>query len=138
MANDLNRCEFIGRLGADPEMRYMPSGAGVANMRIACGRQWKDKNTGEKHEETEWVSLVAFGRLGEVCGEYLTKGSRIYAAGRMQTRKWQDREGNDRWSTEVVMEQMQMLDTKGSRGSKQPREKPQEQPQEDFDDDIPF
>lgn len=116
MSKDLNLCQFIGRLGKDPEMRYTPAGAAVANFSIASSEQWKDKQSGEKQERTEWVRIVAFNRLAEVIGEYLKKGSKIYISGRMQTRKWQDDSGADRYSTEIVANNMQMLDTKGSGG----------------------
>lgn len=93
-------------------MRYTSSGDPVANLSIACGRSWKDKNTGDKQEQTEWVRLVAFGKLAGIIGEYLKKGQQIYAEGRLQTRKWQDKDGKDRYSTEVVLDQMQMLGSK--------------------------
>src|SRR3972149_3342468 len=112
MANDLNRWQGIGRLGRDPEIRYTPNGAAVANLSIACGSTWKDKNTGEKKEATEWGRMVGFGRLAEIIGEYLKKGQQIFAEGRLQTRKWQDKEGHDRYSTEVVIDNMQMLGSK--------------------------
>lgn len=151
MSQDLNRWQGIGRLGKDTEVRYMPDGTAVANLSIACGQQWKDKNTGEKQEKTEWVRLVAFGRLAEVCGEFLKKGKQIYAEGRLQTRKWQDKDGKDRWSTEVVLDQMQMLGSKDD-GAGQARAENQvnayaaakgrasDKPATpaDFDDDIPF
>lgn len=104
MANDLNRCEFIGRLGRDPETRHSPDGTAVCNFSIACGWKTKDK------EGTEWVRIVAFGKLAEICGQYLTKGKQIFVSGRMATRKWQDKDtGADRYSTEIVADQMQML-----------------------------
>lgn len=139
----LNHCQFIGALGADPEMKYMPSGSAVANFRIGVSETWKDKQSGEQQERTEWVRLSAFGRLAEIVGEYLRKGSKVYVSGRMQTRKWQAQDGSDRYSTEVVVNDLIMLD-----GRRQ--EKPQEQTQEtqsqaaalsggdDFDGDIPF
>src|SRR3972149_5791681 len=97
----LNRCTFIGNLGADPETRYMPSGEAVTNIRIACSEKWKDKASGEMKEHTEWVRISFFGRLAEVAGEYLKKGSQVYVEGQMRTRKWQDKEGQDRYSTEI-------------------------------------
>ena len=102
MANDLNRCEFIGRLGKDPDLRFAPSGGAVCNFSIAVGYKSKEKET------TEWVRVTAFGKLAEICGEYLKKGSQVYLAGRMTTRKWQ-KDGVDQYTTEVVAEQMQML-----------------------------
>jgi single-strand DNA-binding protein len=147
MANDLNRCEFIGRLGADPEIRYLQSGDAVANMRIAVGSQWKSKS-GEKQERTEWVPIVVWGKLAEICGQYLKKGSRIYISGRFATRKWQAKDGSDRYSTEVVVDingTMQMLDGKSGGGQsggapsagQQPRQD-NSQPDGGFDDYLPF
>lgn len=133
MANDLNQCQFIGRLGVDPETRFLPSGDGVTNFRIACGWKTKDK------EGTEWVSIVTFGKLSEICGEYLKKGSQVFVQGRMQTRKWQDKEGNARYSTEIVAERMQMLGGKREGDSKPTDSKPTGQaPFDDMSDDIPF
>lgn len=103
MANDLNRCEFIGRLGKDPETRFMPNGDAVCNFSLAVG--WKSK----EKEGTEWVRINSFGKLAEICGKYLTKGSQIYISGRMSTRKWQDKDGADRYTTEINADQMQML-----------------------------
>lgn len=128
MSNDLNLCQFIGRLGKDPELRAMADGTQVANLSIACG--WK---TSEK-EGTEWVNLVAFGKLAEICGEYLKKGGQIYAQGRMRTRKWQDKEGRDRYTTEVVMDRMQMLAR--ADGQAKAAAKPAK-PADDFDDELP-
>ena len=98
----INKVILIGRLGRDPEVRYTPSGVAVANFNIATSEEWKDKDSGEKRERTEWHRIVAWRRLGEICGEYLSKGRQVYVEGRIQTRKWQDRDGNDRWSTEIV------------------------------------
>ena len=103
MANDLNRCEFIGRLGRDPEVRYAASGEAIANFSIACG--WKSK----EKESVEWIRITTFGKLAGVCGDYLRKGSQVYIAGRMVTRKWQNKDGVEQFSTEVVADQMQML-----------------------------
>ena len=108
----LNQCNFIGNLGKDPETRQTSSGETCCNFSIAVSQRWKDKQTGEQKEKTEWVNLVVFGKLADICDQYLKKGSKIYASGRMQTRKWQDKEGNDRYSTEIVLEQMEMLDSK--------------------------
>jgi len=112
----VNKAILIGRLGRDPEVRYTPDGTAVANFSIATSREWKDKATGEKKEQTEWHRIVAFGRTGEICGEYLSKGSQVYIEGRLQTRDWEDKEGNKKYTTEIVINQMQML---GSRGSNQ-------------------
>ena len=113
MARGINKVVLIGSLGADPEVRYMPSGGAVANLRLATSEQWKDKNTGESQERTEWHRVVMFGRLGEIAGEYLKKGAKIYVEGRIQTRKWQNKEGQDQYTTEIVANDMQMLDGRG-------------------------
>lgn len=138
MANDLNLCQFIGRLGKDPELRYLPDGKAVASLSIACGSSWKDKNSGEKQEKTEWIRISAFGKLAEIIGEYLKKGSQVYIAGRMQTREW-EKDGVKRYTTEVVADQMQMLGGK-PRDDDAPRDKLKEPTPGagDFDDDIPF
>ena len=134
MANDLNRCDFTGRLGKDPEMRTMPNGDQVANFSIACG--WKSK----QKEGTEWVNIVSFGKLAEIIGQYLKKGSKIYISGGMRTRKWQDHSGADRYSTEIVAKDMIMLDSKGSSNSgKQARgDSIPAHSQDDFNDSIPW
>ena len=113
MARGINKVILIGNLGKDPEVRYMPSGAAVANLTIATSESWKDKQTGESQERTEWHRVSMFGRLGEIAGEYLRKGSKVYIEGRLQTRKWQDQNGQDRYTTEIVANDMQMLDTRG-------------------------
>lgn len=112
MARDLNKHTCIGRLGQDPEVKYLPSGEAVTNISVACGESWKDKATGAKQERTTWIPYVAFGKLAEIMGEYLRKGSKVYLEGKLQVRKWKDKDGNDRYSTEIVCEQMQMLDGK--------------------------
>lgn len=109
----LNKVMIIGNLGADPEMRYTPSGSAVANFNVACNRRWTNRQTGEQQEETEWVRVVLWERLAEIASQYLQKGSQIYVEGRLQTREWEDREGNRRWTTEVIGREMVML---GSRG----------------------
>lgn len=146
MARGVNKAILIGHLGRDPEIRYSPSGVAIANVNIATTESWKDKNTGEQQEKTEWHRLVFFGRLAEVVGEYLKKGSQVYIEGRLQTRKWQDKEGNDRWTTEIVANDMQMLG--GSGGSKnqdsgydhasENQDHSGGGGSDDFDDDIPF
>ncbi len=108
----LNKVTLIGRLGADPEVRYMPSGGAVTNISLATTRRWKDRQSGERRDETEWHRIAFFNRIAEVAGEYLRKGSLIYVEGRIRTRKWQDQNGQDRYSTEIIAEQMQMLDSK--------------------------
>jgi len=109
----LNKVTLIGRLGADPEMRALPNGDAVANISLATTIRFKDKKTGEKRESTEWHRIVFFRRLAEVVGQYLKQGGLIYVEGRIRTRKWQDQQGNDRYSTEIMAESMQMLDSKG-------------------------
>ena len=116
MARGVNKVILIGNLGADPEVRYTQSQSAVANLRIATSEQWRDKQTGENRENTEWHNVVMFGRLGEIAGEYLKKGSKVYVEGRLQTRKWQDKSGNDRYTTEIVANDMQMLDSRGEGG----------------------
>jgi single-strand DNA-binding protein len=109
----LNKVVLIGNLGSDPDVRHMPNGAAVTNISVATSRRWKDKQTGEKKEETEWHRVIFFNRLAEVAGEYLKKGARIYVEGRIRTRKWQAQDGSDRWTTEIVAEEMHMLDRSG-------------------------
>ena len=111
MANDLNQCNFIGRLGKDPETRYLPNGDAVTNISIAVGESWKDKQ-GQKQERTEWVRVVAFRKLGEIMGQYLQKGSKVFVSGKFKTRKWTDNGNIERYSTEIVADNMQMLDGK--------------------------
>jgi single-strand DNA-binding protein len=114
MARGINKVILIGNLGADPEIRYMPSGGAVANLNMATSESWKDKTTGQIQDRTEWHRVVMFNRLAEICGEYLKKGSKLYIEGSLRTRKWQDKEGQDRYTTEIVATEMQMLDSKGS------------------------
>ena len=113
MARGINKVILVGNLGQDPETKAMPSGMTVCNLRIATSESWKDKQTGEMKEQTEWHSVAMFGRLAEIAGEYLRKGSQVYIEGRLRTRKWQDKEGRDRYTTEIIANEMQML---GSRG----------------------
>ena len=167
MARGVNKVILVGHLGADPEVRYMPNGGAVANVTVATTESWKDKSSGEKQEKTEWHRVVFFARLAEIVGEYLKKGAQIYVEGRLQTRKWQDKSGVDRYTTEIVASEMQMLggrggaagggagagSSAGSYGGGQPQGQPQGQPAaaapaaapaaaggsyDDFDDDIPF
>jgi single-strand DNA-binding protein len=164
MARGINKVILIGNLGADPETRAMPSGMTVANIRVATSENWKDKQSGEQKERTEWHHVALFGRLGEIAGEYLKKGSKVYIEGSLRTRKWQDKQGNDRYTTEIVANEMQMLDSRGGgmggggdyggggggRGRQQnnpPDDYDQGGPPSgggsdkgggDFDDDIPF
>lgn len=107
--SSLNKAQLIGRLGADPEIRYTTSGDAVCNIRVACTESWKDKQTGEQKESTEWMRVVFYKRLAEVAGQYLKKGSQVYIEGRIKTRKWQDKDGQDRYTTEVEATEMKML-----------------------------
>lgn len=117
MARGVNKVILIGNLGADPETRAMPSGTTVANLRVATSESWRDKQTGEQQERTEWHRVALFGRLAEVAGEYLRKGSQVYIEGSLRTRKWQDKEGKDRYSTEIVGNDLQMLGGRGGGAS---------------------
>ena len=117
MARGVNKVIIIGNLGADPESRAMPSGASVANLRIATTESWRDKQSGEQQERTEWHRVALFGRLAEVASEYLRKGSQVYIEGSLRTRKWQDKQGNERYTTEIVANDMQMLGGRGGGGS---------------------
>ncbi|MCD6675288.1 MAG: single-stranded DNA-binding protein, partial [Burkholderiaceae bacterium] len=107
----------VGNLGRDPETRFAPSGSAICNVRIATTRNWKDKASGEKREETEWHSVVFYDRLAEIAGEYLKKGRSVYVEGRLKTRKWQDKEGHDRYTTEIIAESMQLLGSRDGGGS---------------------
>lgn len=152
MARGVNKVILVGNLGKDPEIRYAPSGQAIANITIATSESWKDKNTGEKQEKTEWHRVVFFSRLAEIVGEYLKKGSQVYIEGRLQTRKWQDKEGRDRYTTEIVANEMQMLGSRSGGGTpaedfnqdKSYASKPATTAADsgggtgDFDDDIPF
>jgi len=146
MSKGINKVILIGNLGKDPEVRYSPSGGAIASLTLATSESWKDKNTGEKVEKTEWHRVVAFKRTAEIMGEYLKKGSKVYIEGKLQTRKWQDKEGKDRYTTEVVARDMQMLDGRaGESGHQSPaasmpeKMNPDEVPHAgDFDDQIPF
>jgi len=140
----INKVILIGRLGSDPEVRYTPSGVAVANFNIATSEEWKDKDSGEKKERTEWHRIVAWRRLGEICGEYLSKGKQVYVEGRLQTRDWEDRDGNKRYTTEIVASDVQFL---GARDSSEPARPRGAASSGDFqggpaqgpgDDDIPF
>lgn len=137
---NLNLCQFMGHFGQDPEVRQTSSGSSVCSFRIACSEKWKDKNTGQIQEHTEWVSCIAFGARGDAIGQYFHKGDPIYVQGKQRTRKWQDRDGNDRWSTETIVDRFEFLKSKGDVSQPVPRQQPAEQPaqQEIIDDDIPF
>jgi single-strand DNA-binding protein len=148
MARGVNKVILIGNLGRDPEVRYMPSGSAVTNVTIATTDSWKDKQTGDKQERTEWHNVVFYNRLAEIAGEYLKKGSKVYVEGSLRTRKWQDKNtGTDRYTTEIIANEMQMLDSKGSGSAPFNRDasssSEESQPEmattlDDFDDDIPF
>jgi len=157
MARGVNKVILVGNLGADPETRSMPSGMTVTNIRIATSESWKDKASGAQQERTEWHSIALFGRLGEIAAEYLRKGSQVFVEGKLRTRKWQDKSGNDRYTTEIIADNMQMLGgragggaggggmDRGAGGSAPPRDDYDQSPapapaggKEDFDDDIPF
>lgn len=145
MARGVNKVILLGNLGQDPEVRYTQSGDAVASFSLATSETWKDKNTGEQQEKTEWHKCVAWRRLGEIVGEYLKKGSKVYVEGKLQTRKWQDQQGQDRYTTEIVVSELQMLD--GASQQQRPREeavgadqysRPAPQQPDAFEDDIPF
>ncbi|MBI5447533.1 MAG: single-stranded DNA-binding protein, partial [Gammaproteobacteria bacterium] len=120
MARGINKVILIGNLGGDPEVRYMPAGGAVTTLSLATSETWKDKQSGEAQEKTEWHRVVFFNRLAEIAGEYLRKGAKIYIEGRLQTRKWQDKNGQDRYTTEIVASEMQMLDSRGGAGQNAP------------------
>ncbi len=157
MARGVNKVILVGNLGNDPETRYMPSGDAVTNISVATTESWKDKQTGEQKEKTEWHKVVMFRRLGEIAAEYLRKGSQVYIEGKLRTNKWKDRDGNDRYTTEIIADEMQMLGGRGGAGggdyssgggsnkssgggsgqSGGGQNSPPP-PADDFDDDIPF
>ena len=143
MANDLNQCNFIGRLPRDPDVRYMPNGEAVTNFSIAIGSQWKDKQ-GQKQESTEWANITAFGKLGEICGQYLKKGSQVFVSGRMKTDKY-EKDGVERYSTKIIAERMQMLGGVQNAQSDDNRANSTPSPRgggasgfDDLEDDVPF
>jgi single-strand DNA-binding protein len=151
MARGINKVLLIGNLGQDPEVRYTPNGNAIANVVLATSSAWRDKQTGELNERTEWHRIVFFNRLAEIVNEYLNKGSKIYIEGSLRTRKWQDKNGIDRYTTEIIANEMQILDNRNNSGNNsnhQISSKPAEattasataEPQsfENFDDDIPF
>jgi single-strand DNA-binding protein len=151
MARGVNKVIIVGNLGKDPETRYMPSGSAVTNLRIATTESWKDKQSGDQQERTEWHAVAMFGRLAEIAAEYLRKGSQVYIEGKLRTRKWQDKEGKDRYTTEIVADEMQMLGSRGAgggAGAGAPAAGGGQRaaavndvdsgPPGDFDDDIPF
>ena len=116
MARGINKVIIVGNVGGDPETRYMPSGSAVTNLTIATNESWKDKQTGEQKERTEWHRVAMFNRLAEIAAEYLRKGSQVYIEGKLRTRKWQDKSGQDRYTTEIIADEMQMLGGRGGSG----------------------
>ena len=143
----LNKAMIIGRLGKDPEIRYTTGGLAIANFSIATSEEWKDKESNEKKERTEWHRIVAFGKLGEICGEYLSKGKQVYIEGRIQTRSWDDKEGNRKYTTEIVASDVQFLDRKDAGDSSKKARHHDDAMERDIpgpihhdakDDDIPF
>lgn len=152
MARGINKVILIGNLGGDPETRYLPSGGSVTNFTVATSESWKDKQTGEKEERTEWHRIVFYNRLAEIARDYLRKGSKVYVSGSLRTRKWQDKTGVERTTTEIIGSELQMLDSKGAgamagapsggatrtAGEPQTAEAMDFAAMEDFDDDIPF
>ena len=144
MARGVNKVILVGNLGADPEVKYMPNGNAVANVTVATSESWKDKQSGEQKDTTEWHRVVFFRRLAEIAGEYLKKGSQIYIEGKLQTRKWQDKNGNDRYTTEIIANEMQMLGGRGGgsadfgAASSSAAAPAPAAVVDEFDDDIPF
>ena len=143
MARGINKVIIVGNLGADPDTKSMPSGNMVANFSVATSESWNDRDTGERQEKTEWHRVVFFGRLAEIADQYLRKGSQVYVEGKLQTRKWEDRDGNERWTTEIVGNQLEMLGERMGSGSSQSNNMDQSTSKsnfndDEFDDDIPF
>lgn len=162
MARGINKVILVGNVGVDPEIRYLPNGNAVTTLSLATSESWKDKTSGEKQERTEWHRVVCFNRLGEIAGEYVRKGSKLYVEGSLRTRKWQDQQGHDKYTTEIIAADLQMLDSKGgSNNNSMPnyddmpqaqsaapaqnyqsnRQQPSQAAQDAFDqldDDIPF
>jgi single-strand DNA-binding protein len=149
MSRGINKVILVGHLGQDPECKYMPNGKAVVNLRVATSEQWKDKQTGDPQERTEWHSVVAYEKLAEILGQYTRKGSQLYVEGSLRTRKWQDKEGKDRYSTEIVARDIQMLGKSSGDSTAPQKQGPAEgtaaanmarnqAPSEDFNDDVPF
>ena len=134
----VNRVILIGNLGQDPEVKFLQSGTAVCNLRLATTEAWKDKASGEAQEHTEWHTVTLFGKTAEIAGQYLRKGAKVYVEGKLKTRKWQDKSGNDRYSTEITADQMQMLGGKSDSGEERPARTSQANSETPFDDDIPF
>ena len=139
MSNGVNKVFIIGNLGSDPEIKYTKAGDPVANLSIATSESWKDKNSGDLQEKVEWHRVVMFSRLAEIAEQYLKKGSKVFVEGKLQTRKWQDQEGKDRYTTEVVAKEMTMLDSRSSNQAQEDSSKVEnDKPKSDFEEDIPF
>lgn len=153
MARGVNKVIIVGNVGKDPEIKFSGSGAGIANLTVATSESWKDKQTGQRQEKTEWHRVVFFNRLAEIVGEYIKKGSKVYIEGKLQTRKWQDQSGQDRYTTEIVANEMQMLDSRegnaqqnggmsaqaqGQNAAASHYNQPQATEMDSFDDDIAF
>lgn len=155
MARGINKVILVGNVGGDPDVRYLPNGNAVTTLSVATSESWKDKQTGEKQDRTEWHRVVCFNRLGEIAGEYIRKGSKLYVEGSLRTRKWQDQQGQDRYTTEIIASDIQMLDSKGTgapgyddmapppHAQQQSARKPQaaqsaQDAFDELDDDIPF
>jgi len=144
MPKGINKVILVGNLGADPDARHMPNGGAVTHISVATTDSWKDKSSGQRQERTEWHRVVFFNRLAEIAAEYLRKGSQVYIEGRLQTRKWQGQDGQDRYSTEIVANEMQMLGGRGGGNAQSPTSMPpaddtaHRRPLPEFDDDIPF
>ena len=138
MSRGINKVIVVGNLGAAPESRTMPSGGTATNFSVATSESWKDKQTGQKQERTEWHKIVTFGRLAEICAEYLAKGSKVYVEGSLCTRKWQDKAGKDNYTTEIVAAEMQMLGSDKVADPVEPTQQQREVATEDLEDDIPF
>jgi single-strand DNA-binding protein len=145
MARGINKVIVVGNVGQDPETRYMPSGSAVTNLTVATNESWKDKQSGEQKERTEWHRVAMFGRLAEIAAEYLRKGSQVYIEGKLRTRKWQDKQGNERYTTEIIADEMQMLGGRSGGGApassshdSAPSGPAPAPAADDFDDDIPF
>ena len=143
MARGINKVIVLGNLGADPDARFMPNGNAVTNISVATSESWIDKESGDRQERTEWHRVAFFGRLAEIASEYLKKGSQVYIEGKLRTRKWEDKEGNDRWTTEIIANEMQMLGERmtsstSTDNSEIPKQSGNNASSDDFDDDIPF
>jgi single-strand DNA-binding protein len=134
----LNQCNFIGRTGKDPEVRYTQGGTAVANFSVACSESWKDKTTGEKMEKTEWVNCTAWGKLAEIIGQYVTKGTLLFVSGKFETQKWDDKDGTTKYKTIINVGTMKMLSSRGDSQGHQSQGNDQQFPEPVMGDDVPF